>query len=430
MRVVGENEVRAEVEKYRGPQGPQGPQGERGERGERGPQGIPGPKGEQGLQGERGERGERGVPGPVGPQGIQGIQGARGLTGERGPRGEQGLVGPQGPRGEKGEQGPIGERGLTGVHGPQGIPGPAGPQGAPGEPGKPGKDGAPGAKGEPGRDGKDAPQIDDEIVSATNPWSSLKTVDALCPPIDVTGNPVVVEPVENYPLQITARWKPKQEGAGDPSPENIRPIVGRDAVQVTRQEDSAQVDVQMPRTIYGGEVDAATGQGAETWKLLTFDGTEEWIVGGGYLPDKSDAYYQTKKKIDNAINSAPNQDIQQCSHYPYAAVANNNTQKGCAIVWKNVRIRYDGMVTDNVETWKMFLADQHAAGTPVQIAYKLADPVPFTATGGQPITALAGVNTIMTDADSVRVVGRADPVRMIGKLSERVAALENAAIAP
>ena len=88
------------------------------------------------------------------------------------------------------------------------------------------------------------------------------------------------------------------------------------------------------------------------------------------------------------------------------------------------------MVTDNVETWKMFLADQHAAGTPVQIAYKLADPVPFTATGGQPITALAGVNTIMTDADSVRVVGRADPVRMIGKLSERVAALENAAIAP
>lgn len=186
MRVVGENEVRAEVEKYRGPQGLQGPRGERGERGERGPQGIPGPKGERGLQGERGERGERGVPGPVGPQGLRGEQGERGLTGERGPRGEQGLVGPQGPRGEKGEQGPIGERGLTGVQGPQGIPGPAGPQGAPGEPGKPGKDGAPGApgaQGEPGRDGKDAPQdvvrFSTQTLTPDQQAQARKNIDAV-----------------------------------------------------------------------------------------------------------------------------------------------------------------------------------------------------------------------------------------------------------
>ena len=420
MRVVGENEVRAEVEKYRGPQGPQGPQGERGERGERGPQGVPGPQGERGLQGERGERGERGVPGPIGPQGIQGSQGERGLTGERGPRGEQGLVGPQGPRGEKGEQGPIGERGLTGVQGPQGIPGPAGPQGAPGKPGKDGAPGAPGAQGEPGRDGKDAPQIDDDIVAATNPWSSLKTVDALCPPIDVTGNPVVVEPIENYPLQITVSWKPRQEGEGDPSPENIRPIVGRDAVQVMRKEDSAQVDVQMPHTIYGGEVDAATGQGAETWGFVTLDG-----VGQTHI-------FSESFRIRIGDNPKPSDLINGiCSHTGYTTY-----DKGKYGITLDGRIcvyvpNGDYPITEEgLAQWQNFLKQQHAAGTPVQIAYKLADPVPFTATGGQPITALAGVNTIMTDADSVRVVGRADPVRMIGKLSERVAALENAAIAP
>lgn len=60
-----------------------------------------------------------------------------------------------------------------------------------------------------------------------------------------------------------------------------------------------------------------------------------------------------------------------------------------------------------------YLAAQYAAGTPVQIAYKLAEPVPFTATGAQPIPALSGTNTLLTDADSVSVSGRADLIRII-----------------
>ena len=74
-----------------------------------------------------------------------------------------------------------------------------------------------------------------------------------------------------------------------------------------------------------------------------------------------------------------------------------------------------------------YLAAQYAAGTPIQIAYKLAEPVPFTATGAQPLPALAGVNTVLTDADSVTVTGRADPIQTIAKLSDRIAALEAAA---
>lgn len=45
----------------------------------------------------------------------------------------------------------------------------------------------------------------------------------------------------------------------------------------------------------------------------------------------------------------------------------------------------------------------------MQVCYKLAEPVPFTATGGGEITALPGVNTLITNADSVSVSGRADP---------------------
>lgn len=67
--------------------------------------------------------------------------------------------------------------------------------------------------------------------------------------------------------------------------------------------------------------------------------------------------------------------------------------------------------------------DAQTAGTPVQIAYKLATPTPFTATGAQPMPALAGANTVLTDADSATVTGRADPIKKITDLEAAVASI-------
>lgn len=58
---------------------------------------------------------------------------------------------------------------------------------------------------------------------------------------------------------------------------------------------------------------------------------------------------------------------------------------------------------------------------PLTVCYKLAEPVSFTATGAQPIPALAGLNTILTDADSATVTGRADPIKRITDLEDAVA---------
>ena len=49
-----------------------------------------------------------------------------------------------------------------------------------------------------------------------------------------TGNPVQCYPAAGYPLNVTASWEPTQEGSGDPSPDNIRPITGRESVQIQR----------------------------------------------------------------------------------------------------------------------------------------------------------------------------------------------------
>lgn len=494
-------------------------------------------------------KGEKGDPGPIGPVGPQGEQGPQGPTGATG---ATGATGPQGETGPRGEQGPQGIQGERGPQGPKGDPGETGPQGPKGDPGP------------AGADGKDAPQIDDTTVTDSAPWSSKHIVDVLCPPLEETGNPVTCYPVAGYPLGCKASWEPTQEGSGDPSPENVRPIKGRDSIAVTRcgvnllpfgeriediyqQQIMASADtlllskacagqeltltfsvetkniafkddadtwkkrigfechgtladgtetwsmqcwlyessdkltsngkktktvtvtmpdlvdgnitfyaqniksgsfvaydfgiyvgttaptaytpytgqtstITLPRTIYGGTVDTVSSEGQETRKLLTLDGTEKWMVSGKFLDNKTDWYY-VSSEIPNAVNAAPQKGNEICSHYPHADVANTNTAQGCAIVWGAIRVRWGDTIPDDADAWKAHLAAQYAAGTPVQIAYKLAEPVPFTVTGAQPISALSGVNTLLTDADSVTVTGRADPIKRITDLEDAVASM-------
>ena len=469
------------------------------------------------------------------------------------------LKGDKGDPGERGPQGPQGIQGIPGETGPQGAPGPTGPQGERGE------------QGPQGPAGKDAPQIDDGTISRDSPWSSRHIVETLCPPIAESGNPVTCYPVAGYPLEVVAKWEPTQAGSGEPSPDNIRPISGREAVKVERcgenlmqfseriedvynqnimrsdellllsklyagqkitltftietkdivfdellEEEWRQrigfechgitadgkevyalqcwmseqnnnlsvngkkiktvtvdmpelvsgeitfyaqniqsghyvaydfglyagttaptaytpyqgdtLDLQLPRTVYGGNVDAVTGEGAEEWKFLTLDGTENWKTWGVNANSATVTGFYTYDIRDYAIEKL----AAVCSNLP----ANIDIWGG-----KNVGIwfatsgisRYFmysipsvvlGDISDNahaIASLKSYLAAQAAAGTPVQIAYKLAKPVPIQATGAQPIPALAGCNTIMTDADTVTVIGRADPAHAIAALQTQLA---------
>lgn len=74
----------------------------------------------------------------------------------------------------------------------------------------------------------------DDSSIGDKPWSSKHIIDMLCPPLEESGNPVVCYPVAGYSLGVKASWEPVQEGSGTPSPENIRPIKGRDSVTVER----------------------------------------------------------------------------------------------------------------------------------------------------------------------------------------------------
>lgn len=270
-------------------------------------------------------------------------------------------------------------------------------------------------EGQPGQDGV---QLNDNAVTTTEAWSSKKIVDTLCPSFSVSGNSVTCHPVEDYPLSAVVTLKPKQAGTGDPSPDNVRPISGYGSVNVAISKDEAQVKeitLTPPETIYGGTMDAVTGKGEKTWEFKGFDGTEKWQTWGvdNMTIGLTGFYYYVE--IPAVANSA---DYFTCSHL----VFNSSSYGGRAVGFQtnltganywiftvpNTILSNTESDAAAVDSWKSYLAAQASAGTPVTVCYKLATPTSFQATGNQPLPAVAGLNTVYTDGDSLDVTGRQD----------------------
>ena len=256
--------------------------------------------------------------------------------------------------------------------------------------------------------------LDDSQIDGKG-WSSKHIVDMLCPALEEVGNPVQCYPVSGYPLDIVASWTPTQDGSGEPSPDNIRPIKGRNSVTITRQEDNQVITLTLPETVFGGEVDAVNGEGIKNWKRIVFDGTERWSARQGNY---------TSYNLNLPMRALTG----FCTHFKklsYDAIRpdTGTGETGCYLEYSLSAIF--NVPFENVADWKNYLAAQYAAGTPVYIVFQYANEVnePFTATGAQPLPALEGVNTILTDADSVTVKARADPNHVITELQDALASI-------
>lgn len=329
---------------------------------------------------------------------------------------------------------------------------------------------------------KSKAEIDDTATDGDT-WSSKHIVDMLCPKVEKSGTLVQMDGlVEGYPLGVKVSWTPTQEGSGDPSPENIRPIKGRTEIKVERCGEnllnikpfdtntgkgitfeyvpeggihiqgtaSASADSPTfpvwhlpPGKYYGLDMGAGIAasivvlrNGRNLWlntkgifEILAGDVTKYWyvIVANGATLNNTIYPYIVPG------TTAPT------TYTPYIGRTNTLTLP------ENV---YGGEVDaegKGQETWGCidsyagetlpaeWICDRaaYAVGTTppngAQVAYKLDKPKPFTAAGGTVIPALSGTNTVLTDADSAAVTGRADPVQTITKLNDRIAALEAAA---
>ena len=275
-------------------------------------------------------------------------------------------------------------------------------------------------RGEPGEDGV---QLNDDAINTTEAWSSKKIVDTLCPPFSVSGNPVTCHPVEGYPLGAVVSLEPKQAGSGDPSPDNVRPISGYDSVTVTQSKDEAQVKqitLTLPETIYGGTVDAATGVGSKEWSVpISLTGEESWdepsYVTAGYKN------YRIVNFFPYVVDKIVSSHFLGQANTAYSLPPYNNRATSFPNTPQLI-VQVSETVAPNVESWKSYLATQASAGTPVQVAYKLATPEPFEVTP-HPIPALPGVNTLYTDGDSLTVTGRRDLVSALEDLQTTMTAV-------
>ena len=329
---------------------------------------------------------------------------------------------------------------------------------------------------------KSKAEIDDTAIDGDT-WSSKHIADMLCPKVEKSGALVQMDGMlGGYPLGVKVSWTPAQEGSGDPSPENIRPIKGRTEVKVERCGENLlnvkPFDTRIQKGITfeyvpdgGIHIQGTASANADSptfpvWHLPpgkycgpnTPTGVSASIV---VLRNGRNLWLNTKGIFEILAGDV--------TKYWYAIVANgttlNNTiypyivpgttaptayapYTGSTSTLALPSTVYGGEVDaegKGQETWGCidsyagetlpaeWICDRaaYAAGTTppngAQVAYKLDKSKPFTATGGTVIPALSGTNTVLTDADSVTAAGRADPIQTIAKLSNRIAALEAAA---
>ena len=419
------------------------------------------------------------------PQGKTGETGAQGVQGEIGPRGytftpavddagnlswtnDGGLPNPE----EVNIKGPIG------ATGPQGNPG-ATPTIAVGTVTTldPGQDATAEITGETpnltlnlgipeGQPGQDGVQLNDSAINTTEAWSSKKIADTFCPPFSVSGNPVLCNPVEDYPLSAVVTLEPQQAGSGDPSPENVRPISGWGGVTVNVSGKNLLSDENFQSSERNGITFTKMGNGVVHIEGTSISAADSVVVYdvpqlppgqyfgivGSYLnivvkkaKTGTNYYYRafTGMTIEQgdvilyyyfAINNgvtvnkddyiflAPGESAFQVSdHEPYQGTIATitlpeTTYGGTADAVTGAGSKTWGFIASyNGETlpgeW-ISDRDVYAPGTTpttgAQVAYKLATPEPFQATGNQALPAVAGLNTVYTDGDSVAVSGRQD----------------------
>lgn len=212
-------------------------------------------------------------------------------------------------------------------------------------------------KGEPGM-----VNLDDTKVGADG-WSSKNIIDKLCPPFTKTGPVVTCQPMEGYPLCVTA-----QEGAAKITRcgKNLMTTDTVDTASTPSSKTLWSGSLKPPYVISGDFSQYNIGNQAGLVECVWGDGTKNsiscYMLRDGYLGTK------TLTEI-------------RYVHW--------DTGSGVA----KLQLEVGAQKTD----WEAYWGGKFAVG--------------------EPVPALAGVNTLWADTGDITVTGRADPLPLLQKLS-------------
>lgn len=179
-------------------------------------------------------------------------------------------------------------------------------------------------------------------------------------------------------------------------------------------------------TYYQGTLDVNTGELILDKKSVSFTGTERWgvyAIKDGTYRNQLGGFVTDQKRP--ALTSVDPNLI--CSHFK---------SRSSDYIWKsydgiglasdnNVIYVYDSRYnTQDNSGWMAYLAEQYAAGTPVQMVYELNEPVNVQLSPAL-IPALGGFVVVTSSGDGMDVTYSKSLVREHEELTAQLAALEN-----
>ena len=246
--------------------------------------------------------------------------------------------------------------------------------------------------------------VDDELSNnSTNPLQNkaiYDLIEEILPEVTETGNPISINDAFGFPAKsCEVTFSPIQSGSGDPSPENIRPISGRDSIVLNVSDgESAGTDYNetFTDTVYGGVWKPQEGKAIIDRGYVDL-GSLEWTYstsGQGRFTTTDISNYIYKP----STNSEVVDNICSC-YVKKSANQIHSGDEGIAVNTNGTLWIRDTRTTD-ATVFTGYVSGQY-------LAYPLDTPTEITLTAEQ-IALLKGNNTLWTDGDNITLKYSAD----------------------
>lgn len=179
------------------------------------------------------------------------------------------------------------------------------------------------------------------------------------------------------------------------------------------------------QTVYGGTLDWAAGVLTVEWAMRSFTGAEN--INHSTSGKEKFTYYGLMNVIMEHSDGASVAPI-ACSHFkPVSADILFTTDSGYSVAQSGTGIWFHKHGFADLDEFKSYLAAQSAAGTPVQVCYRLAEPV-VVQLNLPAVYPLEGTNVLYGDAGALEVDSTASGWRVVNDPAELQSAQEALAL--
>ena len=216
-------------------------------------------------------------------------------------------------------------------------------------------------------------------------------------------------PTEGKITELYVTVLPKQSGSGDPAPNNIRPIEGYEKAVIHHLTDLREVDYvsNLEEVVYAGTIDLEKGIVTTEYAILNIDGSK--TVGAVTGRPNSFTYSLGASCI--APNARGIQSDGWCTHYKVLTDLTSTQfySEDKVVAYANTSLSAvagRAIFTDtdysSSADFKTFLQNQAANGTPVQMVFRLNEPVTFEC---EPLSirTVAGNNHLVSEDGIIHV---------------------------